>query len=456
MIAPSLEEGVRPARPSAADAALLVALKLAIGAWVLFQGFTHVSDDDYARTVIAQQFAHGPRLDPSGTSWLPLPFWLVGGAMGLAGRSLATARAIAVVLGAASVVAPFVAMRAIGVRRVPALVATVVAMALPWNAWLGVAMVPEAWSAALLAAAIIAMDNESARPWAAAGLLVASLSRYEAWPACALFALRCGARAWGVRAEGARGRAIAGRELAWAAVAMVGPLLWMGWNAYAHGSATHFLTRVSTFRRAIGAADRPLTAKVLGYPRALVTATPEVATLGFVGLIGLAARPTLRRRWAPAALGLLAIALFLIVGDVRDGAPTHHPERALAALWWVGTGMGIDAIASAWARLSFPRVTARAAAATALALAVVAWAFSLPPRWHDAPGLGESEGRASAIAHGHDMAARHVAAAEITPCAFEHFALLAAWGQPERARLNPPSHEPPTAACPHVVELPAP
>lgn len=80
------------ARERTMDAAVLVAVKLALGALVLAMGFTHVSDDDYARTVIAEQFAHAPRLDPSGTSWLPLPFWLAGLAMAACGRTLATAR----------------------------------------------------------------------------------------------------------------------------------------------------------------------------------------------------------------------------------------------------------------------------------------------------------------------------------------------------------------------------
>ena len=37
---------------------------------------------------IAQQFAHAPRVDPSGTSWLPLPFWLSGASMMVLGSGL--------------------------------------------------------------------------------------------------------------------------------------------------------------------------------------------------------------------------------------------------------------------------------------------------------------------------------------------------------------------------------
>ena len=60
---------------------------------VLALGFDHVSDDDYARVTIAQSFAHAPRLDPSGTSWLPFPFWALGSVMAVFGRSLEVARA---------------------------------------------------------------------------------------------------------------------------------------------------------------------------------------------------------------------------------------------------------------------------------------------------------------------------------------------------------------------------
>src|SRR5258708_5110695 len=83
----------------------------AICAYVIRQGFSHISDDDYARSVIAERFAYAPGLDPSGTSWLPLPFWITGAAMVAAGRSLATARGVALALGAASIAAPYAAMR---------------------------------------------------------------------------------------------------------------------------------------------------------------------------------------------------------------------------------------------------------------------------------------------------------------------------------------------------------
>lgn len=418
----------------------LVAAKAAIGAWVLHQGFTHVSDDDYARTVISEQFAHAPRLDPSGTSWLPLPFWIEGTVMAIAGRSLGVARGVAVALGAASVAAPYVAMRAVGVRRWAAIAATALAMALPWNAWLGVATVPEAWFGALVAAAAVLLARPEGRPWAAAALLAASLCRYEAWPVCALAALLS---AWSAD-EGAHRR----RDVPAIVLAAAGPIAWMAWNAHAHGSPFHFLSRVATFRQAVGAADVPLVEKLFTYPVSLVEETPEAALLGAVGLAGLAL-PEVRARWKWAAVAAATVLVFLVWGDLKDGAPTHHPARALAALWWVLVGMGVDAAATWRAGRSDAR---RRAALGVAAAAAVVWCVLLPARWRDAPGTSDEEDRRPQIARGLDLRARHVEHVEVRPCAFEQFALLAAWGEPERATVLPRSGAVVTAECPRITE----
>jgi hypothetical protein len=445
-------------RERAWDALVLVVTKAALGAWVLRQGFTHVSDDDYARTVIAEQLAHTPRLDPSATSWLPFPFWLEGAAMMAGGRTLEVARVVAVVLGAASVAAPYLAMRAVGVRRWAAIAATAIAMALPWNAWLGVATVPEGWFGAVVAAAAITMDLEDTRPWAAGVLLAAALSRYEAWPVCALMVALSLWRAARPPPAGPdragvleRTGARRGRAIASALLAAAGPAAWMAWNAHAHGSALHFVARVTTFRHAIGAADVPLSEKLLAYPRALLGETPEVAVLGGMGVVGFFAHPALRERWRWAAAAALAILVFLIWGDARDGAPTHHPARALAATWWILVGMGVDAVAALGQRV--PARGPRVLALGLTAAAGIAWCASLPGRWtEEAPGKSDAERRSGPIARGLDLRARDVPHIEVTPCAFEHFALLAAWGAPERATVSPRTGQPVTEACPLVLE----
>ena len=60
----------------------------------------------------------------------------------------------------------------------------------------------------------------------------------------------------------------------------------MAWNAHAHGSPLHFVTRVTSFRQAVGAADLSLVEKVFGYPVALIEESPEAFVLGLVGLSG--------------------------------------------------------------------------------------------------------------------------------------------------------------------------
>lgn len=427
----------------AIDAAILCALKLAIGVWVLRLGFSHVSDDDFARTVISEQFAYAPKIDPSGTSWLPLPFWLDGVAMSVGGRSLGVARGMAMALSAAAVAAPYFAMRTVGMKRAPAFMATAAAMALPWNAWLGVATVPEGWTGAIVGASAISMASERARPWAAAGLLTASLSRYEAWPASATLIALSVTRV----AEGENPR----RELAIAVVAAFGPLAWMAWNLHAHGTPFHFLSRVASYRHAIGAADMPLRDKVFGYPRVLVMDTPEVAVLGGLGLLGIATSPRLRSRWRWAIAASIAILVFLIVGDVRDGAPTHHAARALSPLWWIFSGMGIDAVSAAILNREWAH-NVRVAAGCAAFLAGASWCASMPGRWGSYPGRSASERRDVQVARGLDLRDRGVLGADVTPCEYEHFALIAAWGEPERVHVEQRSGEAIHDGCPRVAE----
>jgi len=304
-------------------------------AWVLHVGFRQVSDDDYARTVIAEGFAHAPRLDPSGTSWLPFPFWLHGGLMMLFGRSLETARAVALVTGAAVAVVPYLAMVTVGVPRGRALAGAALVALTPWSVWLGASPVPEGYTGALVGSAWILAGARTWRPALAAALLalVAALSRYEAWPTCALLAVVFAIRAL-------RGKESRKMYVACIGIAALGPACWMAWNAHAHGSAVHFLHRVAAFRQASGAAAIPLADKLLGYPRALVDAAPELLVSFGLGVPWLVRNAEVRARWIMPALGALLTLAFLVYGDVNDGAPTHHPERALGAFFVVFAGAG--------------------------------------------------------------------------------------------------------------------
>jgi len=391
-------------------------------------GFSHVSDDDYARTVIAQQFAHAPRVDPSGTSWLPLPFWLSGASMMVLGRSLAAARACAWAFDALGSLAPFFALRHLQITTKWAAIAAFISAAAPWSVWLASATVPDGWAAALTAAALLLTASQAPRGLVAAAsiALAGSLCRYEVWPACAFVSIVALARAWSSRTD----RAVL---VASALIAAIGPASWMLWNAHAHGDPMHFFARVSAFRQASGDAPRTVLARVAQYPAALVTAFPEAALGAAFCLVS-----SDRKRFALPLAGALAIVCFLVWGDLKDGAPTHHPERALGAVAIVATCAGVVVASRAGGALNW-LVTGPAVAAL-VALAVL--------RFRDPPGAGAAEDRAPQIALG--LSLRSAGSLTVTPCNYEHFALIAALSAPERVSIAPPSRPRVDATCPRV------
>src|SRR5688572_28807016 len=188
------------------DSWIVAVTKAAVGCLVLATGFVAVSDDDFARLVIAQRFSAAPSFDPSGTSWMPAPFWVYGGLMTVFGRSIGVARAIAFALGIASALVLLVAARWLGASRGGALAGALLCALLPHAAWLGVATVPEAWVSSLtvLGLSSLSTTNDRSRlrspPYGRTdrrrlvgglALLVATWSRYEAWPAAAVFVGYC-------------------------------------------------------------------------------------------------------------------------------------------------------------------------------------------------------------------------------------------------------------------------
>ncbi len=373
-------EGASRSGLSRADLARVAALRVALSGAVLLFGFRSVSDDDFSRVVIAQQLVHAPKLDPSGTSWLPFPFWLDGAAMLVLGRSLLVAHLVAVLLGAAASVLVAIAAHRLTNERRAALFAGHLATLFGWSAWLGVATVPELFTAALtlFAAASLATRSPRDRLLGALALLAATLSRYEPWPVAAAFAL------WNA-ADVARGRlartaprdapvdlrdapidlrdapidlrdvpvdlrdvpldlrdAPAPRRFAAATgaiasiVAIAGPVLWIAWNRVSHGDAFHFVARVTAYRRALGeTANESTLARFAAYPGALVREMPEIvipAAIAASLLVTPRARAAvlapLHACAAPLALAAVQI-VALSLALVKDGAPTHHPERAV-------------------------------------------------------------------------------------------------------------------------------
>lgn len=419
------------------DVAAIVAARLAVTLAALALGFDHVSDDDYARVTIAQAFAHAPKLDPTGTSWLPFPFWVQGAVMMGAGRTLAVARVTSVALTAITTPLPYLAMRGAGVGRREASLGVALAALCPWSVWLGAATVPEAMAANLIAAAAIALGIPGATSRAgalcytlAAG--AACLSRYEAWPIAACLAIVLAVRGISARRAG---------PLVLALGVSAGPLAWMIWNAHAHDGPLHFFRRVSSYKRALGEGSTDLVDALVLYPRLLLSSAPGVAVPAIVAL-------WLRgevKRWAGPLACVAGALLFLAYGNVRDGAPTHHPERALLVTLHV---LGPFVAASLGPRLFRVRHGSKV-----LALAMGVWmAFLGRALAFRAPAQAADEDRRPQISRGRELAAAGATRLSITPCAYEHYALIAAFGRPEDVTLEarPAPKATPDASCPRV------
>jgi len=317
--------------PDARELALLFGARglACVAAWR--SGFRALSDDDYARLSIAQRFAQEPRFDPSGTSWLPAPFWTYGAAFRGFGTDLAIARTVAIVLSLAATILVYVAARVLGTSRLAALVAAVLGCVLvPYSTLLGVAALPEVPCAALLlfSAATLAVNQPALRALGGSSLFVACLSRYEAWPIALAFAAFC---LWdAIRLRHAT-------YLACALLALSGPASWLALGRINHGEAWFFVARVTAYRRALGGNDAPVWRRLLEYPWALIWNALGLCILFPIFLVMAQKAKTLDRpRYARCAVALLAMLVFLMVGSVRDGVPTHHAARVLLPLWFFG------------------------------------------------------------------------------------------------------------------------
>jgi len=123
----------------------------------------------------------------------------------------------------------------------------------------------------------------------------------------------------------------------------------------------------------------------------------------------------------------------------------HRDNNMRAAVVHVMADAAVSVVRAARQPARLPFTLAAVAMAAA-------WCATLPARWREWPGQGPSERRDVQIARGLDLRTRGVAAAHVTPCSFEHFALLAAWGQPEKATVAPRTGATPTSDCPKVTE----
>ncbi len=299
-----------------------------LAAWAT--GFRALSDDDYARVSIAQGFAAVPRWDPTFTSWLPAPFWAYGAAFRAFGSGLEVARATAIAASLAATVLVYVAARMLAASPRVALFAAMLSCFVVYSKLLGIAPVPEVPCAALIlfAAAALAQQPPAMRVWGALALLAATLSRYEAWPVAFAFAGFCVCDALKERHPG---------YVAAAALALAGPAAWLLSGRVEHGQAWFFIGRVTAYRQALGAPQESVLAGLAQYPVLLLRSEPDLCGLSLL-FFAAGKRWKFPRRDAlnsqRCVCALLAMLVFLMLGTIRGGVPTHHAARVLLPIWF--------------------------------------------------------------------------------------------------------------------------
>lgn len=305
-----------------AAAALVGAILIALVTRTL--GPLAVSDDDFARVVIAQRFALEPRWDPSGTSWLPVPFYWDGIFTALFGQALEAARLAALVRAGLGTLLLFAAGRLLGLSGRIAALAALIPLLLPTTRIFAIATVPEYLTACLATFAGVALlrpfspEELRLRSLGLFCLLLATLSRYETWPFACAIAIMLGST---------RQR----RDVASGALCLLGPALWLLHGSFTHGSSWFFIDRVRSYKLALGGDTRTHFETIFSYLSALWTHEPLLVGLALFAL--LSRGRAIRRR----ALSLLTPPLgqlaFLSLADLTASAPTHHAERAIMVFW---------------------------------------------------------------------------------------------------------------------------
>jgi hypothetical protein len=153
------------------------------------------------------------------------------------------------------------------------------------------------------------------------------------------------------------------------------------------------------------------------------------------------------RRWRVPLLCAAAQMVFLAYGNARDGAPAHHSERALLGVVFLMAAFAADVLAE-----TTPTWFGRRPGIARALLAVVSlsWLVTCVVALRDVPGSTAAEDRTPQIAAGKKLREEGAAHLDITPCAYEHFALIAAYGGPERVETRPQTGASVSAACPLV------
>lgn len=343
----------------------------------------------------------------------------MGTAMLALGRTLAVARTAALFLGVASVLLVHRAASWVGASRGAAFGAGALAAVIPTSSVLGVSFQPEALTAGLVVLGAAATCLDGSRRWlGGVALGAATLCRYEAWPAAAVFAALA-------LLDAVRSRRAAVPLVLAALVALFPALCWVLHGVRHHQDALFFLHRVAAYRRALGVTESTWSA-LIGTPVRLVSAEPELVLGGAVAIAVARRAHVGSARLARPALVLASILVFLVVGELLGGAPTHHPERTLLSIY-LGGAIAVADAAGALLGGGAEMRTRRALVLAVAAAAVVVRAARPPEEG------GVDRRRELAIGHAARVLLPDDERLAVDTPDFGYFAVIAAFGAPERA-----------------------
>jgi hypothetical protein len=270
---------------------------------------------------------------------------------------------------------------------------------------------------------------------------LATLSRYEAWPVAAAFAAVCvydfaksrDAEGRGRDADGGARRAL----LVAAGIAVAGPIAWVLHGIAHRGDPLFFFHRVAAYHRALGDHSSLFDA-LTEYPLAAWHAEPALCLLGVAVLVTCALGKWRHPAFLRPALVLGAMVVFLLSARLRDGAPTHHAERPLLAVFWFTVLVVVHAASRSLTTASRSSALWFVGVGAALVAGFIV-------RWQSASDDGaprEAERCIGAIARTLTPGAPLV----VDTPDYGYFAVIAAYGAPERtaplASHDPREHIP--------------
>ncbi len=383
------EAGETPARGAGDAAARLLrtleripawlALTLAGLAWlaltvaVLRRDFLEYNADGYTRIIRGHEWLAAPRWELD--VWLPLQTWLFGAALAVHDSLRVTPRVVDALLSLVLLANLYLIGRLLGGRQAGAVAASLGAV-FPWVIWMGVSGMAEPLFHATLSAGALGLAlwlREQRQRWlalAAAGLLLATMVRYEGWFYAGVFAGLVAAVTW-------RRGLLSARVLALGGAPLLFPLVWIvGWWRRT-GDPLAFARETAEIKEALeaGNASAGLLRRLTVYPEETFRLAPLL-----IGLCLLAAGYALVRRvdWWPLPALVLGQAAALVVVSAGFSNLGPGAERYLLSnviLLFPILGAVVAMLPAPWPRLG-------ALALVAVAGLVVARTTLDPPTWY--------------------------------------------------------------------------